>query len=46
MKYFKDSLFWVKFNNELQQTYHEECQYTGLSNGNMMSAAAATPQNM
>ena len=37
MKYFKDSLFWVKFNNELQQTYHEECQYTGLG----MSAAAA-----
>ena len=39
MKYFKDSLFWVKFNNELQQTYHEECQYTGLGSG--MSAAAA-----
>jgi len=25
MKYFKESLFWVKFNNELQQMYHEEC---------------------
>jgi len=25
MKYFKESLFWVKFNNELHQMYHEEC---------------------
>jgi len=30
MKYFKDSLFWVKFNNELQTLYDEELQYTGL----------------
>lgn len=47
MKYFKDSLFWVKFNNELQAAYHEECQYTGLNSGGIMSAAAAaTPQAM
>lgn len=45
MKYFKDSLFWVKFNNELQQAYDEECAYTGLGSGGM-SAAAATPQAM
>ena len=24
MKYFKDSLFWLKFNNELQAMYDEE----------------------
>ena len=42
MKYFKDSLFWVKFNNELQQAYDEECAYTGLASAGM-SAAAATP---
>lgn len=30
MKYFKDCLFWVKFNNELQQMYDEECAYAGL----------------
>ncbi len=30
MKYFKDSLFWVKFNNELQAIYDEEAAYVGL----------------
>jgi hypothetical protein len=30
MKYFKDSLFWVKFNNELQAIYDEETAYIGL----------------
>lgn len=30
MKYFKDSLFWVKFQNELQQLYDEEVAYTKL----------------
>ena len=45
MKYFKDALFWVKFNNELQHMYDEECQYTGLAEG-AMSAQAATPQGV
>ena len=43
MKYFKDSLFWVKFNNELQSLYDEECAYTGLGHGGN-SAQAASPQ--
>lgn len=43
MKYFKDSLFWVKFNNELQSLYDEECAYTGLGHG-AASAQAASPQ--
>ena len=46
MKYFKDSLFWVKFNNELQNLYDEECAYTGLGHGGNTSAQAATPQAM
>jgi len=33
MKYFKDCLFWVKFNNELQQIYEEERAYASLSSG-------------
>ena len=41
MKYFKDSLFWVKFNNELQQMYDEECAYTGLGGNALMAAAAS-----
>ena len=41
MKYFKDTLFWVKFNNELQKMYEEELEYTGLTQGR--GAAAATP---
>jgi len=39
MKYFKDSLFWVKFNNELQAMYDEECAYTGLGSGNIGMSA-------
>ena len=30
MKYFKDCLFWVKLNNELQTMYDEECKFAGL----------------
>ena len=49
MKYFKNSLFWVKFNNELQQMYDEECAYAGLVAGsktNTLSAQGASPQVM
>lgn len=40
MKHFKSALFWVKFNNELQAMYDEECAYTGLGSGNMSAQAA------
>ena len=42
MKYFKDSLFWVKFNNELQAMYDEECAYTGLGRGTIGLSAQAS----
>ena len=42
MKYFKDSLFWVKFNNKLQAIYDEEAAYVGLvANSNKMKAQSA-----
>jgi len=47
MKYFTNSLFWVKFNNELQQMYDDECAYTGLGSGRgAISAQAAAAQQM
>ena len=41
MKYFKDSLFWVKFQRELQRMYDEECAYAGIGSGQSLSAQAA-----
>ena len=46
MKYFRDTLFWVKFNNELQKMYDDEVEYSGISSGRAQAAAAATPQAM
>ena len=40
MKFFQRKLSWVKFNNELQQMYDEECAYTGLMAGGGVSAGA------
>ena len=37
MKYFKDCLFWVKFNNELQQMYDEETAYSRLASPTHMA---------
>lgn len=39
MKFFQRKLSWVKFNNELQQMYDEECAYTGLMSGGGVSPA-------
>jgi len=51
MKYFKDSLFWLKFNNELQTMYEDELQYTQLGTKVLVSgsghhSAMATPKVM
>ena len=41
MKYFKDCLFWVKLNNELQAMYDEECKFAGLGLVDRAQEAAA-----
>lgn len=46
MKYFKDCLFWVKFNNKLQAMYDEEMQYTSNLGSPTGSALQAQNSNM
>lgn len=41
MKYFKDCLFWVKFNNSLQAMYDEEMSYTSKLGSISPSGGAA-----
>lgn len=43
MKYFKDSLFWTKFNNELQAQYDEESNFASLGRKDPGSAATPSP---